>query len=242
MMPLHLWKNRLIAIANIATLFGGIIILGLSSFLPTYVQGVMQESAIVAGFTLSTLSIGWPIAATVAGHLILKIGYRWTALFGGIALFIGTFLFFLLNASKGPIYAGFSSFVIGIGMGLSSTAFIVAIQNHVSWHNRGVATSLHMFMRIIGSSVGAAFLGGLLNIQMNAYFKEQGQPLELASTDLLLNEGMRKTISADKLQTIQDGLNHALDTVYTGLFFIGILSFLLLLFFPKAKLAKAEDA
>src|SRR5690625_5803785 len=49
MMPLGLWRNRLIAVANVATLTSGAIMIGLSSFLPTYVQGVMGYSAIVAG-------------------------------------------------------------------------------------------------------------------------------------------------------------------------------------------------
>ncbi len=148
MMPLDLWQNKLIVIANIATLLSGMIILGLSSFLPTYVQAVMGESAIVAGFTLSTLSIGWPISATLAGHLVLKIGFRLTAFAGGFALFLGTFLFFMLGADNGPIYAGISSFVVGIGMGLSSTTFIVAIQNTVTWHARGYITQyVHAYHR-----------------------------------------------------------------------------------------------
>ncbi|UOQ47080.1 MFS transporter [Gracilibacillus caseinilyticus] len=233
MMPLYLWKNKLIVIANLATLLSGMIILGLSSFLPTYVQGVMGESAIVAGFTLSTLSIGWPISATLAGHLVLKIGFRLTAFAGGFALFIGTFLFFLLDADKGPVYAGLSSFIVGVGMGLSSTTFIVSIQNTVSWHARGVATSLNMFMRIIGSAVGAALLGGILNIQLKGYYQQKGEDLDIASTDVLLDEGMRESITAETLEAMQEGLTYALHTVYTGLFVIGTLTFIILWFFPQ---------
>ncbi|MDX8047412.1 MDR family MFS transporter [Gracilibacillus sp. S3-1-1] len=240
MMPLYLWRNKLIVIANIATFLSGVIILGLSSFLPTYVQGVMGESAIVAGFTLSTLSIGWPISATLAGHLVLRIGFRATAFAGGFALFLGTFLFFLLDADKGPIYAGISSFIVGIGMGLSSTTFIVAIQNAVSWHERGVATSLNMFMRIIGSAVGTAFLGGLLNIQLDHFYEQKGTDIAVQSTDVLLDEGMRQTIPTEVLATMKDGLTYALHTVNTGLFLIGTLTFILLWFFPKVTIKKQD--
>ncbi|MGN8648263.1 MDR family MFS transporter [Gracilibacillus sp. HCP3S3_G5_1] len=240
MMPLSLWKNKLIVIANVATLLSGMITLGLSSFLPTYVQGVMGESAIVAGFTLSTLSIGWPISATLAGHLVLRIGFRSTAFAGGFALLLGTFLFFLLDADKGPVYAGISSFVVGIGMGLSSTTFIVSIQNTVSWRERGVATSLNMFMRIIGSAVGAALLGGILNMQLNHYYQQKGEDLEPTSTDMLLDEGMRESIAPETLASMQDGLTYALHTVYTGLFVIGTLTFVILCFFPKVTLDKTK--
>ncbi|SER41089.1 drug resistance transporter, EmrB/QacA subfamily [Gracilibacillus ureilyticus] len=233
MMPLFLWKERLIIVANLATLLSGVIILGLSSFLPTYVQGVMEESAIVAGFALSTMSIGWPIFSTVAGHLVLKIGFRTTALLGGTALLIGTFLFSLLGPDKGPVYAAVCSFIVGVGMGLSSTTFIVAIQNHVDWNVRGAATSLNMFMRIIGSAVGASFLGGLMNQQMQKYFQNKEVNVNISNTDLLLDEDMRQNVTADELLTIQDGLSFALHHVYQGLFIIGILTFIILLFFPK---------
>ncbi|MFD1412312.1 MDR family MFS transporter [Oceanobacillus jeddahense] len=232
MIPLSLWKNKLMVIANIATLLSGMIILGLSSFLPTYVQGVMGESAIVAGFTLSTLSIGWPISSTIAGHLVLRIGFRKTAFLGGIALFAGTFLFFLLDADKGPVYAGFSSFVVGVGMGLTSTTFIVAIQNSVSWQARGSATSLNMFMRIIGSALGTALLGGILNLRLQQYYQQQAAD-DMPNTDAVLNEGMRETLSPDTLALMQDGLAHAFHTVFFGLFLIGTVTFIILWFFPK---------
>lgn len=232
MMPLSLWKNKLMVVANIATLLSGMIILGLSSFLPTYVQGVMGESAIVAGFTLSTLSIGWPISSTIAGHLVLRIGFRKTAFLGGIALFAGTFLFFLLDAEKGAIYAGFSSFIVGVGMGLTSTTFIVAIQNSVSWKARGSATSLNMFMRIIGSAIGTALLGGILNLRLQQYYQQQAID-DMPSTDAVLNEGMRETLSPDTLALMQDGLAYAFHTVFFGLFLIGTLAFIILCFFPK---------
>src|SRR5699024_11486589 len=84
-----LWRHRLIAFANVATLTSGAMMIGLSSFLPPYVQGVMGHSAIIAGFTLTMMSVGWPLASTFAGHIFLKIGYRWTAMIGGGALLIG---------------------------------------------------------------------------------------------------------------------------------------------------------
>ncbi len=218
MMPIYLWKNKLMVVANIATLLSGMIILGLTTFLPTYVQGVMGETAVAAGFTLSTLSIGWPISSTIAGHLVLRIGFRRTAFLGGIALFIGTFLFFLLDAEKGAIYAGFSSFIVGIGMGLTSTTFIVAIQNSVSWQERGSATSLNMFMRIIGSAIGTALLGGILNLRLQQYYQQAGNN-DMPDTDAILNEGLREKIPSETLILMQDGLTYAIHTVFFWLIF-----------------------
>src|SRR5699024_6511814 len=161
MIPGSIWKYRLITIANVTSLLTGMIIISASSFLPTFVQGVMGESALIAGFTLTTMSIGWPIASTIAGRLLLNIGYRRTSIIGGIALLIGATIFISLPSIQHFLWAGAGSFFIGIGMGMTGTAFIVGIQTNVSWKVRGSATASNMFMRSMGSALGVAFLGGV---------------------------------------------------------------------------------
>ena len=56
--------------------------IGLSSYVPTYAQGVLGTGALVAGFALAALTVGWPLAATLSGRLYLRIGFRDTALIG----------------------------------------------------------------------------------------------------------------------------------------------------------------
>src|SRR5699024_2557941 len=135
-LPPQIWKHRLILIANVTSLVTGVIMISVSSYLPTFVQGVMGKSALVAGFTLTTMSIGWPIASTLAGRLLLRIGYRYTSLIGGVSLVVGTLIFVLLPVIQHYVWAGIGSFFIGIGMGMTSTAFIVAIQTNVNWEIR----------------------------------------------------------------------------------------------------------
>lgn len=59
--------------------------------------------------------------------------------------------------------AGAGSIVMGLGMGFFSTAAIVMVQDSVGWAERGVATASNIFARNLGSTLGAAFLGALLN-------------------------------------------------------------------------------
>src|SRR5699024_9613638 len=49
MMPFFLWRYPVIRMANLATLTTGMIIIGVSSYLPAFVQGVMGYSATIAG-------------------------------------------------------------------------------------------------------------------------------------------------------------------------------------------------
>ncbi|MCZ8517746.1 MDR family MFS transporter [Paenibacillus filicis] len=237
MMPLHIWKNRFITVANTATFTSGALVIGLTSFLPTYIQGVMGSSAFVAGFTLTVMTVGWPIAALAAGHLIIKIGIRPTAVMGGIAAFIGSLFFITLDPAKGPIWAGTGSFIIGIGMGLTSSTFMISIQNSVQWQMRGVATASNMFMRLLGSSVGAALLGGVLNMRFKSFLSSADNPLGKAvsmnSIDQLLNSAGPHPMPANELHVVQHGLTIALHSVYWGVFALAIVTMIGTFFLPK---------
>ncbi len=239
LMPLHLWKSRLITISNIATLISGAAMIGLSSFLPTYVQGTMGYSALIAGFTLTAMSIGWPLASTTSGKLFLRFGFRFTAILGGIFLILGSIFFVTLDPEKGPIWAAMGSFVIGIGMGYTSSSFIISIQSSVSWETRGVATSSNVFMRTLGSSLGTAVLGGLLNTKLMGYLlQHNGQKLQLTSVDaanILLDPQKKAQLSTEALQLLQKGLAIALHSVYWGVFLFALLTFVVTLFFPSIK-------
>lgn len=245
MMPLHLWRHRLIAFANVATLTSGAMMIGLSSFLPTYVQGVMGYSAIIAGFTLTMMSVGWPLASTFAGHIFLKIGYRRTAMFGGVALLTGAVFFITMDPTTGPVWAGIGSFMTGIGMGLTSTTFIVSIQSHVDWKTRGVATASNMFMRMVGSSLGVALLGGILNSRMKNYLTQQGvsldQSLSVDSVNTILDDSTTHHMSEQAMDILESGLTYALEGVYWGVFIFAAVTFIFTVFLPKSDERKRRE-
>ncbi|WP_419897638.1 MDR family MFS transporter [Roseomonas sp. USHLN139] len=159
-----LWRRRPIATANLATLLSGMSVIGLSTFLPMYVQGVMGRSALVAGFALTVMVLGWPIGATVASRVFPRFGLRRTLLFGAALLPLGAVPFLLLTPASSPLLAGSGSLVIGLGMGFLTTSAIVLIQSSVGWAERGAATASSVFSRNLGSTLGATVLGGVLNL------------------------------------------------------------------------------
>lgn len=208
-MPFNIWKERSIFVANVTSLTTGIMLIGISSFLPTFVQGVMEQTPIVAGFTLTTMSIGWPIASTLSGKMLNSMGYRKTSLIGGIALISGSIVFVTMTGSSGPLWAALGSLIVGFGMGVTSTAFIVSIQSTVSWQQRGIATAANMFMRNLGNTIGAALLGGILNNRLANYLSEHAnqseEKLSVDSANLLLKEDDRTNLSESVRELLQDG-------------------------------------
>ncbi|MFJ7728881.1 MDR family MFS transporter [Neobacillus sp. NPDC097160] len=232
-MPFSIWKHRAIFIANSTSLTTGIMLIGISSFLPTFVQGVMEQTPIVAGFTLTAMSIGWPIASTLSGRMLISMGYRKTSIIGGVFLIIGSIAFVTMSASSGPIWAALGSFFVGVGMGLTSTAFIVSIQSTVDWQQRGIATAANMFMRNLGNTIGAAMLGGILNNRMLHYFSQKDKSITVDDANNLLKASDRDKLSESVKSILQDGLTFSLHSVYFVVLTFAFVSLLLILFIPK---------
>jgi MFS family permease len=164
MISLELWGRRPIAATNGASLLAGMVMIGLTTFLPVFVQGVMQKSPLIGGFALSAMVLGWPIGATVGVRVGLKrLGVRAMLRVGGVLVAVGSLVFIVLSQDSSPIVAGLGSLVVGLGMGLSSSASIILIQEIVDWSERGSVTASYLFARSLGSTFGATVFGAVLN-------------------------------------------------------------------------------
>jgi EmrB/QacA subfamily drug resistance transporter len=161
---IQLWTRRLIATSNVATLLAGMALIGLTTVLPIYVQGVLGGSALVGGFTLSALIIGWPLAVMLSGRLYRTFGIRRTLRAGSVMFPVGAVFLLFLGPQSSPVVAAVGSFLMGCGMGLLSITSIATVQDSVEWSMRGSATASLIFARSLGSTIGATAMGALLNI------------------------------------------------------------------------------
>ena len=166
MIAFALWTRRAIAATNAATLFSGMAVIGLTTFLPMYVQAVMGRSPLEAGFMLTAMVLGWPIAATLGARNFARFGLRPVLLAGAALLPLGAIAFIMLSPTMSPLVAGLGSLVMGFGMGFLSTAAIVIIHDSVGWAERGAATASNLFARNLGSTLGATVLGAVLNARL----------------------------------------------------------------------------
>src|SRR5271156_5348531 len=163
MISLELWGRRPIAAANGASLLCGMVMIGLTSFLPVFVQGVMQKSPLIAGFALSSMVLGWPVGATFGVRFFKRFGVRPVRRAGGLPVPAGAFVFVVLNQDSSPVVAGVGSLIVGLGMGLLTSASIILIQEIVDWSERGSVTASFLFARSLGSTFGATVFGAVLN-------------------------------------------------------------------------------
>ena len=166
-LPSWLFRSRLLNSTNLAALGVGVLLIGLTSFIPLYAQGVLHTTALVAGFALAALTLGWPLAASMAGRIYLKIGFRRTALIGAVVIMIGSALLTLLSSHSSVWQVAATCFVIGMGLGLVASPTLIAAQAAVDWDRRGVVTGTFVFSRSMGSALGIAVFGAIANASLS---------------------------------------------------------------------------
>ncbi len=162
-MPLWVFRRRLLATSSLVSFGVGAILIGLSSYIPTFVQDVLGTGPLVAGFALAMLTLGWPLAAAQAGRLYLRAGVRACALIGCSLVVTGGALLLLLDATVSVVQVGATCFLIGLGMGLLAAPTLIAAQSSVQWRERGVVTGANLFARSLGSALGVAVFGAVAN-------------------------------------------------------------------------------
>ncbi|WP_245596593.1 MDR family MFS transporter [Nocardioides alkalitolerans] len=161
--PGWILRHRTAAAATAAGFVVGVLTLGLSSYVPVYGQQVLGSSAVAAGAALAAMSIGWPIAASNAGRLYLRFGFRATMVLGAAVTVAGGALLLTVTADSSIYYLAVPCFVMGLGFGLVVSPSVIAAQAAVDWGERGVVTGMTMFGRSVGSAVGVAVFGAVAN-------------------------------------------------------------------------------
>ena len=233
MMDFSLWAHRPIATANAATLLSGMAIIGLTAFLPMYVQGVLRQSPRIAGYALTMMVFGWPVGATIAARNFVRFGLRPVLLFGAALLPVGALAFLALGRSTSPVVAGVGSTVMGLGMGFLSTAAIIIIQDSVSWAQRGSATASNIFARNLGSTLGATLLGAVLNFRL-----AHPDGLGAVSSDQLRRLLDQPESLGGSAEGVRDVLQHALHITFWGVFLVAVLTLLLSLLVPRVAITE----
>jgi EmrB/QacA subfamily drug resistance transporter len=171
LIPLTLFKNRIVAVCNLASFLMGMGMFGSIIFVPLYLQGVLGASATLSGNLQIPQSIAVMISSIIAGNLISRrVGkYRVMGIVSMVFICLGVFLLSRLTADSHYWNVILDICVIGLGMGISMPVFTIAIQNDVPYSVLGVATSTVNFIRSFGGSVGLAILGSIMN---NRFFPE----------------------------------------------------------------------
>jgi EmrB/QacA subfamily drug resistance transporter len=228
MLPLDIWRNRIVVVANAASGSIGGMQMAVTAFLPAFIQGVLGESPMHAGLALTAMSFAWPTGGFIAGRSLLRMSYRRSSSFGAIVLIAGAAMLALLSPTLGADWAIASAFLIGLGTGLTNMGFFVAIQASIDWHQRGMVTATFNYSRIIGQSIGTAIFGGLVNAAL-ARRIEGGD--DLASR--ILDPDLRQSLSPTQFTPLLDAFTDAVHLIFEINVALAILTMVWALALPR---------
>jgi EmrB/QacA subfamily drug resistance transporter len=240
-MPLWLWKRRVLLGANLSMIGMGLVMMGPETYLPTFAQASLGMGAIAAGFVLAAMSIGWPLASALSGNLYLHIGFRNTGLIGAFIVVASAAAFLAIPWPQPPWLLVADQIALGAGFGLLSTPMLVGIQSVVPWEERGVVTGTNMFFRNLGQSLGAAVFGAIFNSALEGRLRHAPVALPGTHQDLL---AMLKspTLPAGAAEFIRGAINFATRHIYAGLVVLAVATFCAVMITPGRFLKEGERA
>jgi EmrB/QacA subfamily drug resistance transporter len=236
LVPLWLFGRRAIGVSTLGGLLMGLTLYGQSTFVPPFVQGVMGATPTMSGFVLAGASVGWPVASTIGGRLLLRWGFRAPCVIGGAVLSLGFVMLLLMSPDSSLWLAALIQCVLGFGFGFYTVATILAAQTAVGWEHRGVVTSASQFSRNIGGTVGVSIAGALFTAGVATAIGAGFNPNDL------LSPSVRAGLSATELGFLQSVLAAALRNVYVLFLGVSVSATLIGFWLPSGPPREASDA
>lgn len=180
--PLSLFRNRIIAVSIVALMLMAIGMFGTILFIPLFIQGVIGSSATQSGTVLTPMMVALIASSMASGQIISRTGrYKLVGLFGMSVMTIGLFLLSGMGPETDFTTVVRNMIIVGLGVGPAMPVFTLAAQNAVGMGQLGVVTSLTQFARSIGSTLGVAVFGSLLTNRFSPAF-QAALPAQVAAS------------------------------------------------------------
>lgn len=160
---LTILARPLIRTTTLVSLGVGALMIGITSFVPTYLESAIGALPLVSGAAVAALTLGWPLAASNSGRIYLRHGYRVTVILGSSIALVGSVVLAATAPWPNPLTVAALAFVIGFGLGWTAAPALIAAQASVDWNERGVVTGIMVFSRSAGSALGVAVFGAIAN-------------------------------------------------------------------------------
>ncbi|PLS09445.1 MDR family MFS transporter [Neobacillus cucumis] len=162
-LPVSLFKNKGILRTNLFMLFYCLSFFGTSNFIPLFLQEGNHMSIYKSGLILLSIAVGWMFGSTPAGKWIIRFGYKLLFIIGSFMTAISGLMLYLFINDISYLVLFLILAVQGVAFGLLFAVGTIASQEFAEAHIKGMSTSLQIFLRNIGTSVGVTIMGLIIN-------------------------------------------------------------------------------
>ncbi|WP_182539367.1 MDR family MFS transporter [Fontibacillus panacisegetis] len=211
LVPLKLFRIRDIAYSNLASLVASALLIGLTSYLPLWVQGVLGKNATMSGLVLAPMSISWLLGSVLGSRWIITKGSRYTSLIGMIIIALGAVGMAFMSEGMPIFILLIFNALYGIGFGFSFSVFTVIAQSSVGYDLRGASNALNTFVKSIGQTIGVTVFGTLINLQISARTASKA-----ASGVEVTQDDINNLLSPEKMHLLPPKLWNELKHVLGG--------------------------
>lgn len=214
LIPLQLFKNRIIRQSFMVSFIAQFMMLVSIMYLPYFVQGVIGVTATTSGIITIPMMIALLLASNITGVVYSKIGKsKKMLLFAFILMCLGTFGLTFLSTSTSYVFVIICMMILGFGIGITMPLSNVNAQISCIPQQIGTVTSLVLFFRNIGGTIGSAICGGIMNMRLETSFAS----LNIANLPNKLSEVLKNPdilTNTSVIKEIQNSLPTKLSTIF----------------------------
>ncbi|MGQ5229120.1 MDR family MFS transporter [Streptomyces sp. yara] len=233
--PMVLFKLRLFSLGSAYSMIAGLALFTGVVFLPVYFQAVKGMSPFTAGLAVVPTMMGVGFASIHAGNRMSATGrFKVFPVAGAVLLVVTMLPLGFIRADTPSWLIILLGFVFGIGAGFTLQPVITAVQGVVAPADIGAATAAVSFFQRLGSAVGVALLGAVLNSRFAALLEDRAGPgsgldeASLGSVDAI------RGLAREQRDVVVGAYGEALAAVFLTVVPFAVLALVLSLLMPES--------
>ncbi len=164
-----IFKNRNLVVGLCLTTMHGVILVGLTGLLPSFLNRLMEVPVLTIGLIMAPRGIATALASTTAGRLMLRFSPKYVLFTGMVLMALSLWMMQGFTPETETYHFVVAIVIQGFGFGLFFVSGNAMTFATMPTEHRAEATAFMSLMRKIGSSVGVSVLVGMLtrNAQYN---------------------------------------------------------------------------
>jgi EmrB/QacA subfamily drug resistance transporter len=238
LIPMRLFRSRAVALALVASVLAGAMMMSANAFLPLFLQVVTNVSATYSGLLLAPMMVALTVGSVLSGNLATRTGrYKHFLVGGPLLAAVGLAALSRLDASSTASSVWPWMALIGFGMGLFFPMTTTHTQNALPVEDLGVGTATLTFFRNLGQTIGVGAFGAALASRIDSVLAEQLPANNTVDVESLLNtpDQIRELDDSLRIPVI-DAVSQATTLVFTMAVPIALATMLLMVAMPELPL------
>jgi MFS family permease len=173
-------------------------------YIPLFAQDVLGRSATNSGIILTPMILTLVVVSIINGQIMSRTGkYKAVAVFGMAAITIAFLWLSMVSIHTTNEQLVVRMIIAGLGLGIGMPVFNLVVQNAFDHSKLGVATSSVQLARSIGSTVGVAIMGSIMNNSLAHHLSEvANDPNTQKIAAATGNQTNLSSLDANQLQTV----------------------------------------